>query len=351
MRINFLLLTVALFISPAAESQALRDAETWEREQAWRAAESVNTRPHLDRLNLLLKAGDDQSSLELIREIEAKTEWPAPARERLIFEFVTELRMETPRIIGAELIGHLTNYQSRVMVPHDDHPYSTVPMFNIRAAANGVVNHWSRQEAAFEGARLIASSAGDLIRAYQRETDFPRKRGLLDALDTATPVQLTAIKQTALPKISQQPELIEVALRAAINANDIDAIYELAERGDGPDMHRVFRDSTKMLDLQQNQNLLEAALRNESHQTASLAISQLSASLEGNPATEQLLIQLLDDSNLGSSAALALATSPSDQALQSLRLLADSDSDELFATRARLALQIHAAGFNAETGK
>jgi hypothetical protein len=351
MRINFLLLMVAILASPVAESQALPDAETWERSEAWRASESVNTRPQFEQLNLLLKAGDDQSSLELIREIEVKAEWPVPARERLIYDYVAELRKETPHIVGPELIKHLTNYRSMVMVPHDDHPRSTVPMFNIRSAANGVVNNWSRQEAAFEGASLIATSAGDLVRAYQQETSFPRKRGLLDSLDTASPVQLASVTQVVLPQIIQQPELIEVALKAAINAKNIDALNELAEKGRGPVMHHVFRDSAKLLDLQQSQNLLEAALRNPAHQTASLAIAQLSPALKGNAATEQLLIQLLDDPNLGSSAALTLAASPSDQTLQSLRLLADSQGNELFATRARLALKIHAAGLNVEAGK
>ena len=339
-----LALGIALLAPISAFSQAGTDPETWEKEEAWLASASVNTQEKRTRLQQLLRARDDTGSLQLLREIELEPDWPAPARERVIYEYVNELRKETPRIVGEEVIAYLTGYQSSVLVPHEDHPRAAVPMFNIRAAANGVVNEWSRQEAAFEGATLVATNPGQLLRAYENEKEFPRRRGLLDALDSASQAQLVAVSQAVLPEISLKPELIAVAHRAAIRSKDIHALTELAENGRGADMHRVFRDSAELFSIEQNQSLLEAALRNPSRETASLAIAQFSAALKGNAATEQLLIQLLDDPKLGSSAALALALAPSEQALESLQAMANAGGETMFSSRARLALDIHAAG-------
>lgn len=339
-----LVLGIALMTPISALSQERADPETWERNEAWRASVSVDTQDRKDQLQQLLRARDDSGSIQLLQEISLEPGWPAPARERVIFEYVNELRKETPRIVGEEVIGYLTSYPSAVMVPHEDHPRAAVPMFNIRAAATGVVNEWSRQEAAFEGTTLIAANPTQLLRAYEDEKDFPRRRGLLDALDSASKDQLAAVSQAVLPEISLKPELIAIAHRAAIKSKDIHALTELAENGRGADMHRVFQDSAQLFDIEQNQTLLEAALRNPSRETASLAIAQFSSALKGNAATEQLLLQLLDDPKLGSSAALALALAPSEQALSSLEALANAGGEALFASRARLALEIHAAG-------
>ena len=349
--IKALVMAFTLLASIDSGSQQTADPQAWEREEAWRASASVNSRMEADQLQEFLRTGDDAGSLRLIREITLNERWPAPARERVIYEYVSALRKEPPSAVGHEVIDFLKGFQSTVWVPHDDHPHASVPLFNIKGAATGVVNEWSRQEAAFEGATLVATDPAHLVLAYQQEQDAPRKRGLLDSLDTASRLQLAAVSQAVLPEISRHPELIAVAHRAAINSKDISALTELAENGRGAEMHRVFRDSAVLFDIPQTQHLLEAALRNPSYETAALAIAQFALVLGGNEATEHLLIQLLDDPQLGSSAALALAAKPSATALHSLELLADSGKNELFATRARLALKIHASGMTGQMHK
>ena len=65
--------------------------------------------------------------------------------------------------------------------------------------------------------------------------------------------------------------------------------------------------------------------------------------LSGNELSEGLLFNLLVDPDLGSSAALALVANPNDRILSRLELVASSEAGSMAASRAILALQIHAS--------
>ena len=308
----------------------------------------MNTEKQQDQLYRLLEAGDDNGSLNLIREIEHRGDWPAPARERVIFEYVSSLRLETPQAVGIEVIEYLRSYQSTVFIPHEDHATSSVPMFNIKGAAAGVVNAWSRQESAFLGAAQISANPEALVQTYLAEQNLPRRQGLVDSLSTATAAQLKAISISAMNAISENPELVALAGQAALLSSNLDTLEQLAERARGPHMNSLLRRSAEQFDAAQNTRLLRAALRNPSHEIGALAIAQLSPALTGHAPTEELLLRTLSDSNLGASAALALAMNPSPRVLQSLERMADSKGNEVSVSRARLALQIHASRFRSK---
>ncbi|MFT5770145.1 MAG: hypothetical protein ACI9H8_002128 [Lysobacterales bacterium] len=347
---NFIALCIGLLIllPDLSYAQFTQDAETWERDAAWRASASVNTQTQKNKLQSLLKAGDDEASLILIQEIQREENWPTPARERVIYEYVSSLRQEAPHVVGDDLIAYLQNYQSTVFVAHEDHPSGNVPLFNIKGAAAGVVNGWARQEAAFQGAVLVQENPDSLSMAYLSETSLPKQQGLLDSLNTASPIQLKAISSFALESMEAHPELISVAARSALINLDLNVLMRLAESGQGPEMHVLFRGSTKRLDKAQNLHLLQAALRNPSRGTAALAIAQLAPGLAGVDASEELLLETLGDPELGSSAALALVINPRSQLLQKLQVLAVPENNQLTAIRARLALQIYASRLTAE---
>ena len=349
-RLYFVLqITVLMMLSGPLAAQQLPAAESWERDEAWRASTSVSTQSERNRLSQLLKAGNTTATLNLIRQIVQRSDWPGPARERVIFEFTSSLRQETPRAADDELIAYLMDFQSTVFIPHEDHPASGVPMFNIKGAAAGVVNGWSRQEAAFQGATLISYDPVSLAPAYLAENSRPRQQGLLDALDTASPAQLQALSGFALAGLDSEPELIAIAAKAALMNADIDALLVLAEKGRGVQMQGLFKESADLFGLQKNQLMLQAALRNPSSETAALAIAQLAPTLAGHKPTQDLLLKLLGDPQLGSSSALALAMNPGTRVLGELQRLADSEQNVLSASRARLALQIHASQFSTQT--
>lgn len=336
-------ISLLILVPGLSHAQFSEDAEAWERDEALRASESVNTQTQRNKLQSLLKAGESEASLALIQNIQNEESWPAPARERVIYEYVTSLRHETPRVVGKELLSYLQNYQSTVLVPHEDHPSGNVPLFNIKGAAAGVVNGWTRQEAAFKGAALILEDPDSLPLAYLSESSLPAQQGLLDSLDTASPTQLKSISGFALRNLETYPQLVAVASKSALISMDQESLLMLAESGYGAGIHTLFSVSVKQLDKVQIQQLLQAALRNPSHETAALAIAQLGPALSGNEPSESLLLEMLGDPKLGSSAALALVVSPSNKVLLRLQALAVTENNEPAAIRARLALDMYAS--------
>ncbi len=347
-RLKAFVFTALFLVAGSAFSQEAQTPEVWEKDEAWRSSVSVDTRNTQLQLQKLLIAGDSQGTLALIMDIEQRADWPIPARERVLLDFVNVLRTETPRVIGAEVVEYLGRYQSRVLIAHEEHPQASVPMFNIQAATAGVVNTWARREASYHGAVLLASGAQNLVRAYLEQENIAARYGLLDSLSTASPAQLKNVIQHALSIVEQQPRLLALAGRAALNARDLDALETLVERSQGVDMPGLLRGSAQILDADQSSRLLRAALRNPSLETAALALALLTPTLVGHPPTERLLLQTLANPGLGAVAGLALARNPSASAVQKLAALAASDEQSLQSSRARLALEIHASRLSKE---
>jgi hypothetical protein len=334
--ISLLILTPGISIA-----QFFADAEAWERDEAWRAAASVETAVTENQLNVLAKAGDDTATLNLIMDIESNSNWPVPAREQTLFEFVQELRQQTPRIIGEEVVAYLSAYQSKVLVPHEDHPRSSMPLFNIKGAMKSVENGWTRQEAAFDGAVQLSENPEGMVQAFVSEQNYNRRQGFLDALRNASASELKSVSEAAMLEIEQNPDLIELAVDAALLNEDLDSIINLARTVDGPYTQTLFSGSVKAFSPSELSLLLKAALENESSETAALAIAQLAPDLSGNELSEDLLFNMLADPDLGSSAALALVANPNDRILSRLDAVASNEAGGIAASRARLALQIH----------
>jgi len=349
LRLGAALCTITLLLPGIAVSAQNRSPETWEREEAWRASASVDIQQQRSLLHALLKAGDSEATLDQIHEIEQQGDWPAPARERVLFEFASGLRQEPAHSVSTEIIKYLGSYESTVWVPHEDHPRGSVPLFNIKGATAGVVNHWTRQEAAFEGAGHLAAGGEILARAYQREASSIRRRGLSDALGTATPEQLKAVSELALKLMKQDPGMEYLAGRAALLNKDFNTLEQLVRNGHGTQMASLFRQCSQIFDAEQTSRLLLASFQNDSSETAALAIAQLSPLLTGHQPTQDLLLKKLGDPELGSSAALALAKNPGPALVRKLEALAASGESSLGSSRARLALRIHDSQFKGKT--
>jgi hypothetical protein len=341
-----LLFTTCLVMTGGAFSLDSQTPESWDREKAWRSSVSVNTQNTRSQLHELLIAGDSPGILALIRKIEQRADWPTPARERVLLDFVNDLRKETPRAISAEVIEHLGRYKSKVFVADQDHPQASVPMFNIRAATAGVVNTWARREATYQGSVLLASGSQYLVRAYLEQENVPARYGLLDALSTASLAQLKDVIQRALSDVEKDPRLLALVGKAALLAKDLDTLEILVEIGQGPDMLGLLRGSAQILDAEQSSRLLHAALRSPSVETAKLALALLTPVLSGHQPTEDLLLRELGNPDLGPTAAYVLVRNPSTSALEKLEVLAASDERSLPSSRARIALEIYAFRIN-----
>jgi hypothetical protein len=332
----------------AGTNAGIDPVATWERSEAARIAELTDTSPVREDLRRLTLSGSSTELLELLNATAARADWPAPARESVLHDFVQDLRGMPPRSIAPEVMDFLHAYETKVLVAHDDHPRVEVPMFNIRSAAAGVENTWKRQEAAFEGAGLLSQDPVRLIDAYLAGNDPAIRRGLLDSLSVATPGQLEAICFLALAALEDEPAMAGLAGRAALLNTDARALEQLVRNGSGPAISHILRRSTEVLTDRQLIRLLDTAVQEGTSETASIAIAVLAPALAHLPNHAQALIDLLGDPELGSSAALALAKNPSASALRLLDRLASADDDSLTAHRARLALTINRSQFAGE---
>ncbi len=294
----------------------------------------------LAALEQLVRAGDDGKLLDLLQATASDGQIPVVNREQILFTFTQSLRQLPPGSIGPLTLTYLSNYESQAVVPHEDYPGSNVPLFNIRAATAGVQHGWRRQEARYAGAVLLAQDPAMLVQAYWLHADPPVRRGLLDALDGASPGQLEMISFMALNALEQEPEMAALAGTAALLNGDTRALEQVARTGSGSTVTEVLRRAGKTLAPGQIDRLLNGAIQNSRPEVAAVAIAELSPALQGQAKAEARLLRLLGDPKLGSSAALALATSPSDDTVSQLVELAESGDQTLSTSRARLALSL-----------
>ncbi|HSM68966.1 MAG TPA: hypothetical protein VK830_04560, partial [Xanthomonadales bacterium] len=217
---HFAIALAASLLAGEAQAYEPRAPEVWERGAAWRASLSQETETQSAELRQLLRSGDSKASLALLQALDRDPEVPAPARERLLLDYVNELRQEPPRVVSDAVMQYLASYPSAVLVAHEDHPRILVPLFNISTATAGVDNTWTRQESALRGARLLAVDAAGLVEAFAASSRLPEQRGLLDALVTAGANQRQAVAATAMQQLELRPGLAELAGEAALLNGD-----------------------------------------------------------------------------------------------------------------------------------
>lgn len=325
-----------------ASAQAAEPAKQvrWEREAAMAASVDSDSAGYRSELRSSLRSGDGESMLATLRHVQSSPELSAPARERLVFGFVEDLRQEPPGSVPAEVIEFLKSYPVTVMVEHHDHPYADEALYNIPTATFGVVNHWTRQQAAFDGASMLSKSASSLVRAYQDSSDPARQRGFIDAIATAEPATLLELNRVVLDQIEQAPQLTALAGHSALRTGDLESLQSLAQFGSGPGLNEVLRLSAVTLDTGQRERLLNAALNSGKPENAALAIAHLGSTMGHSEHMLQSLVGQLSDPQLGAAAALALSRNPSPSLQRVLSEIGRDDKTTVAASRARLALQL-----------
>jgi hypothetical protein len=306
--------------------------------------QSVASAQRLDALRGATSAADQGRLLELLNSTAADPALPVELREEVLFEYAQYLRSQPPRAVDANVMAFLGAYASRVLVPHEDHPGASVPRFNIRAAAAGVEHSWRRQEASYAGAVLLGRDPALLVQAFRLHADPPVRRGLLDALDSASAGALEAIAFIALDHIEHEPQLAELVGKAALRTGDTRAVEQLLRTSDGTAIPGILRTARETLDEGQLATLLEVAITEASPGIAALAIAELAPAVTQRADTQAQLLQLLGDAELGSAAALALAATPAPGTQAELNGVLLGQAGSLAAARARLALEIMDSG-------
>ncbi len=242
--------TAALAADPAASTQ-------WDRGNAMAAVNSVNVERAVYEIANLPELANAAATLEKLKQLETRNDWPMPAREAALFEFTRSLA-ELPRTaIAPEVMQHLLEYQVQTLVADEDHSATLVPLFNIRAAATGVENGWQRNESAVSAIELIKTDPAELVSAYMDTTDRNQRSGYLDTLRQADMADVAGVQQAALAKFERSPELTPVLGVTAVMTADSYAVRQLLVNGGGAGLSATLRQLDKRLPAAEIEDLVE----------------------------------------------------------------------------------------------
>jgi len=323
--------------SPAAPQQATN----WDRVSAMSAARSIDAGPIRDELVSLTLTGNPGLVVERLEAVSGRGDWPLPARERALYTYARALAELPSGSVPARVLDWLKSYRARTLVPDEDRPDIGVPLFDVRRAAFAAENGWRRQDATVEAQALLASNPRSLVDAFILEEHPAARSGYVAALEQASLQQLETVAGDARERLAGEPGLTSLGGEAALLADDLDLLQNFLVAGRGPALALLMRRSASILSAADNARLLAATVAAGSAVNASLAIAELAPAAADEPGTQELLLARLADAGVGGAAALALARCASTETLQALGEVADGD-DPLAASRARLALQMHA---------
>ena len=343
-----LLLFTILISAPGLLTESLASPgmpeANWQRAAAGAAGAGINIDPVLTELLDLAISAPAGQSLVAIEALLKRTDWPLPAREKTLYEFTRELRFKAPFSVPMPVLQFLQAYQSRVLVPHRDHPNSAVPLYPVRAAASGLRNHWTRNQARTDASQQLDIDPVGLIQAYLAAGDRAVKAGIEDAVmsaDSIALLELTAVL-AALP--GEARELSVFTAKTAIAAGDnkllATSFYYLPRADQG----QLLRLAAEHLDPADSATLLSRIIADAPAATAALAIGSLAPSRLKFAPLEKVLLETLTIPELTTTAALALARYGSASAIQDLRIRSRSADNPAMARRIQLVLD--SAGSN-----
>ena len=308
----------------------------WDRALAVETAKMIDTDSVLKTLIQSARVGDSGRVLDALIAVEQNDDWPGPAREYTIWSFTLGLSDMDMNTVSPEVLDYLSAYEPRTLVAHDDRDSVGVPLFNIGAAATGVRNSWARQRGEGRAEILLQNDSALWIKAYL-EAGPAERRGFTDALDFATGEQLDALARSAIEHLSDHPGLTSVAGKSALILGDPNLLRQTLVLGSGPDLHNILDAASKSLDAEETKALLFRAIRQGPDKKAGLAIAQLAPALLDDLAVRAMMFKLLENRELGASAALVLGSSTDSEIHDRLNALA-AGKDGLAAQRASLAI-------------
>jgi len=323
----------------------------WDRKLALQTAAMGADEARLRSWFKLARAGERGQLILSVRAFGEAVTIAAPAREGQLFQFVQGLADFPPELMPSEVLDYLAARQVQTWVPHEESASSAVPLFNIKAAVEGVRNGLDLRRAEGRAQQILSGMPGHegalvpnaWIDAYL-EGSGPERRGFLNALGNATRQQTEWLGQTALQRArvhaTENAALIAIAGRIAVAAPDRETLQQIMQSGSGPDLANILRDSLAGLSLPDQALLLLFCMASAPAENAALAIAELAPGLQDNEEVTASLFELLEDPALGASAALALAHYSDPGVRQDLKEIAAREGPQ--SNRARLALEMSA---------
>jgi hypothetical protein len=303
------------------------------------AAQSVDIERAVSEIGDISSLSDGAATLMKLTDMENRSDWPLPAREAAVYQFTRNLATLPRDAVAIEVMQYLRNYQARVLVRHEDHGTASVPLFNVRSAAAGVEHGWQRAESASNATMLIESNPAAMVSAYLESANHNQRSGFLDALGQADVANVQAVQSIALEQLESTPELTAVIGATVSITADSFAIHQFLVRAQGAGFSAVLEQLDKQLQTSETADFLAFAIEYAPASNAALAIAAWWPRLSHDSSSRDLVLGLLADQSLGSSAALALAQSPDLQTIKALQDIAEGDSAA--AGRAQVALDLN----------
>lgn len=311
----------------------------WDRSSAMAAVRSVNIEQAINEIGDVSSLADSATTLNNLKTLETRSDWPLPAREAAVYQFTRSLAGFPRDAVAAEVMQHLRDFQARVLVPHEDHGGASVPLFNIRGAAAGVENGWQRTEFATDAASILATKPELLVSAYAESTRHNQRSGYLDGLQHADMDAVLAVQNSTMEQLGEVSGLTPLLAMTTAITVDTYAIEQLLINGRGAGLSSALVNLDKQLQASEISILLAFAIQRAPVSNATLAIAAWWPRLRHDPVTRELMVDLLANPALGTSAALALAQDPDIQTIKLLQETANGESGA--ARRAQMALDFN----------
>lgn len=314
----------------------------WDRSTALQTVDKAQVKDSLRPLYAMARSGDEAGLLSALSVMASTPELPDPMRDYVVYRFTLGLGDMEVDAVSPAVIGWLSSYPPATRVAHEDHPRHAVPLFNVQAAAHGVVNGWERQKAAIEAERLLGESPAQFISAYL-DASRSGQQGFTDALEFASTEQSAELGRLAVEHLAVSPELTLVAARASMKSGEMEMLRRSIALGEGPGVARALKEAAASLSAEETAGLLQYAMELGSESKAALAIARLAPGNLENPAVRDQMFETLTHQTLGSSAALVLGSSKNPEIQSRLNEIAAGE-EGLEKQRARLAISFKPAG-------
>ncbi|HMB60631.1 MAG TPA: hypothetical protein VKN35_12025, partial [Xanthomonadales bacterium] len=205
----------------------------WDRHLALGAVSMPDVRREASRMIDLTLTGSESELLDEMNELATMSGWAQPEAEAVIYEFIRQLRPLPPYSVNQAVVDFVVNYQPQVLVPHEESMSMGVPLFPIRAAAAGLVNQWTREQAEMDARILLVKRPSELLAAYADSADPNNRAGIESSLADADPAHLDYLLQLGLPLLAEYPGLTSLLGKAAIVTGNVQSISEVIALGSG----------------------------------------------------------------------------------------------------------------------
>jgi len=316
----------------------------WDRQLALGAVSLPDVRREASRMVDLTLAGSEADLLDELNKLASMSGWAQPEAEAVIYEFIQQLRPLPPFSVNQAVVDFVVNYQPQVLVPHEESMSMGVPLFPIRAAAAGLVNQWTREQARADAQLLLVKRPSELLGTYASNSDSNIRAGIERSLEGADKASLDYLLQLGLPLLEAYPDLTGLLGKAAIRTRDMRSIAQVIRQGSGHPLVDLSRRLKHGFSSEELAYVLLETLESAPQSTASIVLAELAPFSIHQAGVGDALLDKLDDPVLGSSVALALATWGSAEQRKALQVHADALPDSLASKRINTALAVSRPG-------